>query len=207
MEKYILVIIVVVMALASAIIPNMMRNKYQNQFVELFKNGQFEQLEELLNKSVVKYLFMPFNLEYIRLNIALIKEDSQAIDKQIDLLTGMKMTEKQKEDVYIKALNYYVTMDDVDRAKKIYELAMTLKNESLKKSADITYDVFVNKGYKYLDELEKNLDNCPKEYKVFNSYLVALMYEHKGDKQKADYYHDMTEKLKKQFIKENEEGE
>ena len=99
MERYILVAAVLIMAFASAIIPKIMRNRYQNKFLELFKQGEFDQLDELLNKSIVKYLFMPFNLEYIRLNIALIKEDSVAIDKQIDLLTSMKMTEKQKEDV------------------------------------------------------------------------------------------------------------
>ena len=104
MEKYILVAAVLIMALASAIVPNVMRNRYQNKFLELFKQGEFDQLDELLHKPVVKYLFMPFNLEYIRLNIALIKDDAEAIDKQIDLLTSMKMTEKQKEDVYLKAL-------------------------------------------------------------------------------------------------------
>ena len=183
MEKYILVAAVLIMALASAIVPNVMRNRYQNKFLELFKQGEFDQLDELLNKPVVKYLFMPFNLEYIRLNIALIKDNGEAIDKQIDLLTSMKMTEKQKEDVYLKALNYYVTMGNNDRAKKMYECAMTLKDK-------------VNKGYKYLDELEKNLDNCSKDYKVFNCYLVALMYENKNDKKKAEYYHSLTEKLK-----------
>lgn len=196
MERYILVAAVLIMAFASAIIPKIMRNRYQNKFLELFKQGEFDQLDELLNKSIVKYLFMPFNLEYIRLNIALIKEDSVAIDKQIDLLTSMKMTEKQKEDVYLKALNYYVTMGNNDRAKKMYECAMTLKDKNLTKSADMTYDIFVNKGYKYLDELEKNLDNCSKDYKVFNCYLVALMYENKNDKKKAEYYHSLTEKLK-----------
>ena len=62
MEKYILVAAVLIMALASAIVPNVMRNRYQNKFLELFKQGEFDQLDELLNKPVVKYLFMPFNL-------------------------------------------------------------------------------------------------------------------------------------------------
>ena len=205
MEKYILVAAVLIMALASAIVPNVMRNRYQNKFLELFKQGEFDQLDELLNKPVVKYLFMPFNLEYIRLNIALIKDNGEAIDKQIDLLTSMKMTEKQKEDVYLKALNYYVTMGNNDRAKKMYECAMTLKDKNLTKRADMTYDIFVNKGYKYLDELEKNLDNCSKDYKVFNCYLVSLMYENKNDKNKADYYRDLTEKLKKELSAEKGE--
>ena len=45
MEKYILVAAVLIMALASAIVPNVMRNRYQNKFLELFKQGEFDQLD------------------------------------------------------------------------------------------------------------------------------------------------------------------
>ena len=56
----------------------------------------YDHPDSLENDLLVKHLKMLLN--------------GEAIDKQIDLLTSMKMTEKQKEDVYLKALNYYVTI-------------------------------------------------------------------------------------------------
>ncbi|MDO4377891.1 MAG: hypothetical protein Q4C64_01910 [Erysipelotrichia bacterium] len=200
-KEKILILIIVVMTLISIIVPNILRKKYQDRFINLFQQKKFDELETLLAKKTVKYLFMPFNIEYMRLNIAFMKGDEDAINKQFSLFAKMPMNKKQKEDIYIKAFNYYVTMEDIERAKKAYELVQSLKDEKIKKSADITYDIFCEKGYKYLDELEKGMESCPADLKSYNAYLVSLMYANKGDQKKAEKYKEMA----KSFLPNNKE--
>lgn len=184
--------LVIIFAIISIVAPNIIKKKYQDKFVELFQNKKFDELEELLNKKIVKYTFMPFNIEYLRLNIAFVKDDEKAINNQFEVFSKMPMNTKQKEDVYIKYFNYYVMIEDMERAKKAYELVQSLKNDNIKKNADITYDIFCEKGYKYLDEIKESADNATGEMKGYNSYLVSLMYDNKGDKENAEKYKEIA---------------
>lgn len=196
MEKnWPLVALVIIFAIISIVAPNIIKKKYQDKFVELFQKKKFDELEELLNKKIVKYTFMPFNIEYLRLNIAFVKDDEKAINNQFEVFSKMPMNTKQKEDVYVKYFNYYVMIEDMERAKKAYELVQGLKNENIKKNADITYDIFCEKGYKYLDEIKESADNATGEMKGYNSYLVSLMYENKGDKENAEKYKEIAKSM------------
>ena len=76
-----LILVIVILTIISIVLPNYMRKKYQDQFIKLFSQQKFDELEQLLNKKSVRYFFMPFNIEYMRLNMAFVKGDEKEIDK------------------------------------------------------------------------------------------------------------------------------
>lgn len=202
-----MVLIIVLLTIVSIVIPNAMRKKYQDQFVKLFSQQKFDELEQLLNKKSVRYFFMPFNLEYIRLNMAFIKGDEKAIDKQFEVFDKISMNTKQKEDLFVKEFNYYIMMEDYDKAQKPYEAIQNLKNEQIKKAANITYDIFVKKGHQYLEEIEKGYEECPEQAKGYNAYLISLMYENKGDKENSEKYRLIAKEKLEQLPEKEKQNE
>lgn len=187
-----LILVIVILTIISIVLPNYMRKKYQDQFIKLFSQQKFDELEQLLNKKSVRYFFMPFNIEYMRLNMAFVKGDEKEIDKQFEVFDRISMNTKQKEDFFVKQFNYYIMMEQFDKVQKPYEAIQSLKNEQIKKAADITYDIFVKKGYQYLEEIESEFENCPEQMKGYNAYLISLMYENKKDENNAEKYKQLA---------------
>ena len=63
---------------------------------------------------------------------------------------NIRMNKTQKETILKRAFYYYIGIEDITRTKHYYEL---LKKQGVKDQVtlDIMYDVYVDKGYKYLD--------------------------------------------------------
>lgn len=134
---------------------------------------------------------MPFHLEYVKLNEAMIRNQKEQIEKQFKRLLK-QLTEKQKQIVYMNGFNYYLSENDEKKTKQFYRLVNTLKEEEIKQSTRISYDIFHEKGYKYLDEVLENYKQCDDEEKYVNEFLLSVMYKNKGDHEKAAYYEELS---------------
>ena len=188
METKVLVIIMVLLIVGEPIVQFVLKKYYQNKIFICFKKHNYEELEKILNNRIVKFVFLPFNVEYCRLNEALASNNKKMINKQFDILLEMKLNEHQKEDVYLSGFNYYLSEENNKKIQKFYKLSRSLKNEDLKKSISISYNIFVEKGYNYLDEILQTYERCEEKEKYINEYLLSVMYQNKGDCEKAKLF-------------------
>lgn len=192
MNTKILIMIMFFIIIGEMIAQHLLKQHYQNIIFENLRKKDFDKVEELLNKKIIKFLFPPFNIEYCRLNEAFIKKDKSKIDEQFDILLKMRLNETQKQDLYLNGFNYYLSQNNKKRVEAFYKLAQELKNETVKNSMHISYDILCNNGYKYLDEVLKAYENCPIEEKYMNEILLSIMYKNKGDLEKANYYEKLA---------------
>lgn len=195
-NKIILIAVMVVLVIGEPLTRLLFKKYYLNKVSILFTKKDFKAIDALLDRKFVKFIFEPYNIEYLKLNEAMLSGSKKHINQQFEILSKMKLKEKQKEDVYLNAFNYYLSEEDDKNANKYYRLIKTLKNENLIKNVEISYDVFVNEGYKYIDDVLKEYSICPESEKFINEYLLSIMYKNKGDKQKFEYYDKLANEHK-----------
>lgn len=170
------------------------------------KKKDFEKLDELLASKTTQFFFAPFNIDYLRLNSAIMRNDSEMIKKCFKAFDGKRLNKKQKEEVYMKGFNYFIYEKDYDNAKIYLDKVNTLDNENMKQEAECIYDVYALNGYKYLDFLLEQTEKLDDIYKGVNEYLISMMYKNKGDEALSSKYQELSKKHMKlldEHIKNN----
>jgi len=160
----------------------------------LLQSQQFDQFDELVDKFSTRYLFPRFNLEYLKMNSNILRIDEKKIDESFTTLFSMKMSKAQKEDVYMKAFNYYVGIEDANKTKEIIAVIEEFDNAAMKKEARTIYDIFILKRSNYIEEMEAALDEQDNDEKGINEYLLSVQYKNKGDKKKSKEYLELSKK-------------
>ena len=56
------------------------QNKKLNEMVALLNEKNFDEFDRLMDSRLVKLVFDPFNVDYIKLNGCIYKQDKKAID-------------------------------------------------------------------------------------------------------------------------------
>lgn len=196
MKTELLVIFMVLLIVGQPVVQYILKKSYQNKIYACFKSRDYERLDKILNSKILKWVFSPFNVEYCRLNEAILRDHKKMIDRQFDILLRMKLNDRQKQDVYLTGFNYYLSASDHKRMEKFYKLSMSLKNAEMKNNIALPYNTFYEKGYKYLDETLRSYENCAEEEKYINEYLLSVMYENKGDAVKAKYFKELADRHK-----------
>ena len=110
--KTYLIVIMILLIAGEPIVQHLLKKKYRRQIDACFSAHQWEALEELLNKKIVRFLFSPFDLEYVRLNAGMAQGNRKRIDDQFDLLLRMRLNERQKSIVCLNGFNYYLAEND-----------------------------------------------------------------------------------------------
>lgn len=190
--KTYLIVIMILLIAGEPIVQHLLKKKYRRQIDACFSAHQWEALEELLNKKIVRFLFSPFDLEYVRLNAGMAQGNRKRIDDQFDLLLRMRLNEQQKSIICLNGFNYYLTENDRKKTSRFYRLVNELKDEQIKRSVRISYDIFVEKGYRYLDEVLASYATCSAEEKYVHEYLLSEMYRNQGDEEQALHFEQLS---------------
>ena len=199
----VLLVITAVLIIGNELFRKIGEKKVTDKLTKLFLKGDFDALDKELDKKLTKYLVHPFNLDYLRLNAALAKGKKKEIDAQFEHFDQVRLNNDQKQLIDSNAFYYYVGNKDEKNAKKYYNRIMEsgLLDED-KKVFSRLYDTYILKGFQYLEETEKELSEAEEKEKAPLEALLAVMYENKGDKKKAQEYYSKVE----EFTKEMEES-
>jgi len=112
------------------------------------------------------------------------------------------MNKVQKEALYKKGFYYYLGIENKEKTDLYYEQLKQL-NIKDQHTLDMMYDIYIAKGYKYLDEINDKIKNLPQEKQMPFYALLSDMYRNKGDEEKADEYEkkvsEYTDKLKEKM--------
>ncbi len=189
-----ILIAMIVLTIVIAVIMFILKKVYFKKIITCLGTGEYEEFYELVNKRIVKALFARFNLEYFKLNAIVIEGNKRKINDQFDMLLDMKITKAQREEVTMKAFNYYVGMENRSRCKKLLDSISTFNNVRMLEEATITYDVFVQKKSNHIDELLERMESMPEPNRAIYEYLVSVQYANKGDEEKAKEYEELSKK-------------
>lgn len=158
--------------------------------------GDFDNFEKLINKWYVKYLIYPFNVDFLKLNEALLKQDKKKIDESFNVFENKTITDKQKESVYQKAFFYYLQENDEKKLNKYYRLIKELEDKTLFNNIDDIYKIVVlkqtNELEKYLEIYEENNENTMAVFLLYNIYKNK-----KEDDKSNEYLNIFNELIKK----------
>lgn len=169
---YILIIGILVITVLYHFIKKHLVNKYSNELMELIINGDEEKFNELLDSNVVKYVFAPFNREYMRLNLYIMNNKTNKVKEQIDLIKRMNLLAQQKIAAYKIAFQYYVSIKSEGNARKLLKTICDLvdKNDKLDKAIKLECSMEIkmvfDKDLKTIPYIDDNLKECSNPEKV-----------------------------------------
>ncbi len=191
--KQIILISSTVFIVIFLIAENILIKRIGNQLTMYSYNREFDKYDELRHKWFTLYLFKPFNLYFMDLNVAIFKGDRTAIDQCFSDLEKIRMSKKQKMLVYNRAFYYYVLIQEKEKAKRYYYLLCDGNEETVSKDILIFYNTFIEEGFTYLEEVQEMLKTCNPEQRADFESLLSKIYENKGESELSRKYQESAE--------------
>ena len=205
-KNIILFAVVLALIIGYEILRRVLTNKQSDKLMKLFLEGNFKEFDKQIDSKLTRYLIPPFNQDYMKLNSYLARGDEKKIHEMFSRFDKVRLNAAQKELVYTNAFYYYVGLKDENKARKYYNLLMeSTSDEDSRKEIDRMFDIYINNGYKYLEDTEKEYRNADEREKMKLQALLAVMYENKGDKKKAQEYYDRIAELEQKVVEKMQE--
>lgn len=171
-----------------------------NKLTTYIFNSENEKYIKLRNKKLTTTFLPVFNLFYLDLSKAIKDKDIDGAKEILNSLTKIKLNKRQKTSVYTRAFYFYLSINENDIASKYYHALK--KNEiDTDFNIEVSYDVFINKGYKYIDELEDLFNKSNDLEKVRIASILCNAYENKQDKKNQNIYLKYIDKKMNELTK------
>ena len=202
MKSKIMIAAIVVIFIAD-VLWNLYQNKKRNDLLKkldgFLANRDYASFDELVESKEARRYFPLFNINFMKLNEAMFKEDMEEIDKAFSSF-DVPMNKAQKEALYRKGFYYYLGIEDKEKTTEYYDLLRQLGVKDLK-TLDMMYDIYIEKGYRYLDEVNETIKDLSEEKQMPFYALLSDMYRNKGDNEKADEYEKKVSEYTKNLSK------
>lgn len=196
--RILMVIIAIILSIILVIGNQFIKVRKQNQMITCLQNGDYDGFFKTVDSFIVKFLIPRYNLEYLKLNAYILQGKEELIELQFDSLLAARKNKAQKEDITMKAFNYYVGVENKEKCTELMEEIKTFTNERMVQEATIMYDVFILKQGNHIKEIEEMMEGLGDAEKGINEYLLSVQYANIGDKENAKKY----EKLSKKHLNE-----
>ena len=168
------------------------RNASNKLIAAAFENDE-EAFEKAASSLSAKTL-SAFDKQLIRFNVAEIRRDYPKMEVLIREFEKTDLKDSQKKKLYPKIFYFYIDRNKKEDAKRYYEEISKFSVYKNKKDIDMTYDAYIAKGHKYLDEALNTLKKVNRADQPFRERLIAKMYENKGINAEAKKYSRMAER-------------
>ncbi len=192
MNIYLIITIIVVLVLLVSL--PLGRRFVVNSVENSLLQENFDKFDRQIKRWYIKIFIQPFNVDFLKLNRAILSGDKEMTDEMFEHFDHVNLNENQKEQVYYRAFQYYVTEGNRKMSDKYYDLIKDLSNEDMINYVDRLYDVYVRKGWKYLDDMIEEVEeegyDLTKDQQLEHYSMISTMYDNKGDKKNADKYMD-----------------
>lgn len=177
-----------VIMLIMPVIEGKMRKNLMNELADLMMTGKFAEFDEKINLRKTRRLIRPFNLDYMKLNCAIMKGDQEAVEKCFDRFDQVRLNTEQKSAVYMRGFYYYLALEDLKKTELYYKKMAENREEDCNEEIERLYDTYVLGGIKYLKQTEEALKQASENEKPALEALLVKLYENKGDSKLAEEY-------------------
>lgn len=159
--------------------------------------GKFKEFDEYVETREVKRALPPFNIEYIKMNAAIMANNGKKFEKSLENLTSKKLNDKQKREVYLNGFNYYIDKNDKKNSQKYKNLLLNISgiDSDLVKYVNRLYDIKVEKKSDCLKELLSELESNEVKNKASHYLLVAEIYKNLNDDSNYKKYIELYQEI------------
>ncbi|MBQ3374869.1 MAG: hypothetical protein IJG49_00380 [Erysipelotrichaceae bacterium] len=172
------------------------RKNILNKLADLLMKGQIQEFEAMTERKDVQRRVPPFNLDYLKLNRAMISGDKKKTVEMFDSFKDKRLNEAQKKEIATRGFNYFITEKDKKRAAyykdQINTLSDTVENKAIKEEVNNFYDICIEKKTGKLKELLRKNEELDEQYRSVNEFLISTIYETLGDKEKQEEYRALS---------------
>ena len=204
-NKYLIIAIVVVIGIVIATIISYLKKSIYRKMLIAMQMGDHDSFMELTNKKSTQFLYSMMWIDSMRLEEAIMRNNKKDVAHYLDNLSKQRLSEKNAEKVYGQAFNYYLSISDTVMCTKWYEKIKELKNDRFKREFDRSYNIYVEKGYKYLEDMLNEIEYMEPSKAGIHEYLISLMYANKGDAANARKYKQLSKEHLQQLDQEIKE--
>lgn len=188
-----IIIICIILALAINIGRKYLIKKTLSKLTDYIYFGDFSSFEKLINMWYIKYLIKPYNIDFLKLNKALLSNNDEEIEKCFARFENVKMTDIQAKNVYQKAFFYYLKNENINKLIKYYSLINNLEDKTLLNEINDIYKIVVEKNTELLNKyLERYNAN---KYDSMAAYLLYHIYNNIEDKNNYKKYYKIFNEL------------
>lgn len=165
---------------------------YAAKLAALYERGEMGEYLHTLEMPLVRLVFPAWNRAFMRMNALMVEEDRSALDKLIPEMLCMGQSPKQRRELIGRAFNYYVEQGNEVGAKPLLEEIERMEPSEVSKQARMTYEIYLEKSFAYIDAMETRLSEVSGVNRGFTELLLAIQYENKGDARRAEQYFEKS---------------
>ena len=168
------------------------RRFYAAKLAALYERGEMGEYLHTLEMPLVRLVFPAWNRAFMRMNALMVEEDRSALDKLIPEMLCMGQSPKLRRELIGRAFNYYVEQGNEVGAKPLLEEIERVEPSEVSKQARMTYEIYLEKSFAYIDAMETRLSEVSGVNRGFTELLLAIQYENKGDARRAEQYFEKS---------------
>lgn len=157
--------------------------------------GDFESYIKLVDRPLTSILYPKYNVLFLRLNATMALSDAEQTERTIEQMAKLKMNDEQRLALAVKALSFYVDVEDKRKAKEALKYIEKHGGKEAARVSRRTYDIFLKKSSAYISEMEHALEKATPSDEVMLCQLLAVQYENKGDHERAAAYRERVERV------------
>ena len=165
---------------------------YAAKLAALYERGEMGEYLHTLEMPLVRLVFPAWNRAFMRMNALMVEEDRSALNKLIPEMLCMGQSPKQRRELIGRAFNYYVEQGNEVGAKPLLEEIERVEPSEVSKQARMTYEIYLEKSFAYIDAMETRLSEVSGVNRGFTELLLAIQYENKGDARRAEQYFEKS---------------
>lgn len=186
--------VVLIAATALLVLTEVLKRVYTQQLASLLEHGDARAYLALLEKPLVRFIFPAWNRCFMQLNGYLALDAYGEADAVIGRMLGMKQSKQQRRELVGKAFNYYLERGNEQGAATLLAEIEGWDDADAATEARMMFDIYINKGWGYIDDMERRLEGLHGVDRGFLELLLALQYENKGDAATSERYLKRSER-------------
>lgn len=178
-------------AAAYFIVEQLMRSTRLNKFALLLRDARCDEALELLDKPSSKWLYPPFNREYMKLNAYLVKDDAEGASRQFDVLLTMRSSKNQRSEVVVKAYRFYMEHERYKDAKPLLDEIEKTAEKGVAEESRLMWEIFAENDSSHIAEMEQQFKDAKSpQQRMRLALLIATQYENAHEKAKVAEWRD-----------------
>lgn len=214
MSREMNVAIIVILTIIMMVTPVILKKTTWNKLLYAMNNDDFDTFFKTLDGVVCKYIYAPFNREFMRLSAYLAMGDDDKVENQIDVLLKMRMNNEQRASVVSRGFYHYLQTENVKKAKSMLDFGKDVLDPKAYLNLEIQYSVLLKKESKHIEDVKNILSemwdgtselNGTKKIDVgVMQYLIGLQYSYRKDvDHMMEYFEPAMENLKSTLYEED----
>lgn len=166
---------------------------YLAELNRLLQNGETDKCRDVLKRPVVRLIFPRWNRLFTELNSYLLDEDADETRRCIEEMGSLRANRDQKRALSAKAFAFFVEQRDRDGAWNALQQLQSVADACEIEEATRLYEIYLEGSSAYIKSMEAALCRAEEAERGFLELLLAVQYENRGDKTRAQGYMKQAE--------------